>query len=285
MWQHRDRTAIFVGDFIDRGPKQLETIDIVRRMVEAGKAQAVMGNHEFNAIAYHADLRPHSLKNKEQHKAFLEAVAGDPEKHNEIVVWFLTLPLWLDLPGFRVVHACWHQTFMDFLAPKLQRGNKLSRELMVESSQKPKDLSDLDTSDPSVYKAVDAILKGIEIPLPPPHTFTDKDGHVRDRVRVRWWSRDATTYRRAALLGDKERAVIPDAAIPDHARIELDSGKPVFFGHYWMTGELGILAKNAVCVDYSIAKGGKLAAYRWDGEQELRSEALVSARANGTVSA
>ena len=27
-WRHPDRTAVFVGDFIDRGPEQLRTIDI-----------------------------------------------------------------------------------------------------------------------------------------------------------------------------------------------------------------------------------------------------------------
>ena len=51
VWRHDSRTAIFVGDLIDRGPAQLATVAIARRMIEAGSAQAVMGNHEFNAIA------------------------------------------------------------------------------------------------------------------------------------------------------------------------------------------------------------------------------------------
>ena len=52
-WRHPERKAIFMGDFIDKGPKQVETVDIVRRMVEENNAMAVMGNHEFNAIAWH----------------------------------------------------------------------------------------------------------------------------------------------------------------------------------------------------------------------------------------
>ena len=51
-FRHSDRTAIFVGDLIDRGPKQLDTVNLVQRMVEAGAAQCIMGNHEFNAIAW-----------------------------------------------------------------------------------------------------------------------------------------------------------------------------------------------------------------------------------------
>ena len=35
VWRHPGRKAIFVGDFIDRGPKQVETVEIARRMVEA----------------------------------------------------------------------------------------------------------------------------------------------------------------------------------------------------------------------------------------------------------
>ena len=50
-WRHPGRQALFIGDFIDRGPGQLESVRIVRGMVEAGTALAVMGNHEFNAIA------------------------------------------------------------------------------------------------------------------------------------------------------------------------------------------------------------------------------------------
>lgn len=44
-WRHAERQAIFVGDFIDRGPFQVQTVSTVRRMVEAGTALAVWDNH------------------------------------------------------------------------------------------------------------------------------------------------------------------------------------------------------------------------------------------------
>jgi hypothetical protein len=46
---------------------------------------------------------------------------------------------------------------------------------------------------------------------------------------------------------------------------------PVFVGHYWLPpGRPEPLASNVACVDYSVAKdGGKLVAYRWDGEDVL----------------
>jgi hypothetical protein len=286
-WGHPNRQAIFVGDFIDRGPAQIRTVQIVRRMVERGAALAVMGNHELNAIAWHTPdlakpgeyLRPHfserwGQKNRKQHAAFLAEVEDDPELHAEIIQWFLTLPLWLDLPDLRVVHACWHSPFMAWLSPLLRDEHYLTRELMVPASTEPDDETQKDNATPSVFKAVEALTKGIEIPLPAGHAFRDKDGIERKRVRIRWWDDRATTYRSAAMLSSAERAGLPEQAIPDHARIGCGS-KPVFFGHYWLTGVPTLQSDTAACLDYSAGNGGPLVAYRFDGEQRLCPERFV----------
>lgn len=283
-WRHTDRHAVFVGDFIDRGPRQVEVVDIVRRMVDAGSARAVMGNHEFNAIAWFLPdpdlpgeyLRSHHSakygdKNYAQHAKFLDEVIGTA-LHQEIIDWFLTLPLWLELDGIRVIHACWHTPYMTYLAPHLVDGNLLTRELMHEASREPLDESEKDNAQPSIFKAVEAITKGIEIPLPSPHTFTDKDGHPRKRVRVRWWDASAVTYRQAAMLDAGATGKLPNEPIPAHALLHHDGAIPLFIGHYWLTGTPALLSDTVACVDYSIAKGGKLVAYRWDGEQTLDSK-------------
>jgi protein phosphatase len=47
VYRHPDgRQAVFVGDLVDRGPRVLDTLRIVRNMVEAGSGWCVMGNHE-----------------------------------------------------------------------------------------------------------------------------------------------------------------------------------------------------------------------------------------------
>ena len=51
-YRHPTNIALFLGDLIDRGPQQLECIRIPRMMRDAGSAKILMGNHEFNAIAY-----------------------------------------------------------------------------------------------------------------------------------------------------------------------------------------------------------------------------------------
>ena len=44
------RRAIFVGDIVDRGPRILDSVRIVRAMVERGSAFAVPGNHDIKLV-------------------------------------------------------------------------------------------------------------------------------------------------------------------------------------------------------------------------------------------
>jgi hypothetical protein len=53
--------------------------------------------------------------------------------------------------------------------------------------------------------------------------------------------------------------------------LDVQDPRPVFFGHYWFTGKPNLLGSDAMCLDYSIAKGGALVAYSWNGESELQA--------------
>ena len=271
-FRHPSRKAIFVGDYIDRGPRQVDTYKLVRSMVEADAAIAILGNHEFNAIAWYtpdpdgekgsAFLRPRygapGAKNRQQHQHFLSEVEGTP-LHGEIVDWFLTLPLWLDLPELRVVHACWHQGYIAELAPLLGPNNTLTPELMIRASRR----------DDPVFLAIEGLTKGLEIALPDGCAFFDNDGHERRDVRIRWWDEVGSSYQDLALLPDKSRKSLPDIAVSSDDRPVYDQQKPVFFGHYWMQGRPALQAPKMACVDYSAGNGGPLVAYRWAGEDLL----------------
>lgn len=292
VWQHSSRCAIFLGDFIDRGPKQLETVKIAQNMVKAGTALAVLGNHELNAIAWHTPhpkrqgqyLRPHppfgwGEKNHHQHQAFLAEVEHHPNQHKAIIDWFLTLPLWLDLPEIRIVHACWHQTFMDYLSPYLTKDKQIPLSLMLDATSEPENPAEKDNATPSIFKAVEAICKGMEVPMPYDHVCVDKDGIARRRMRVRWWDNSARTYRQAAMLSEQKCEQLPNLPIPEHAHLNYPLDKPIFIGHYWMTGVPGVLSDKVACVDYSAGKGEALVAYRWDGETTLdNAKFMVSNR-------
>lgn len=281
-WRHPTRQARFVGDFIDRGPGQIETLEIVRDMVDAGTAQAVIGNHEYNAIAYGTPdpdrpkhfLRIRGSRNRAQHQAFLDAVGLDSPVHKHWLDWFKTLPLWLEDEHMRMVHACWHEQSMEELRGHLGPGNTLTDELIVASARK----------DSPQYVAVEVLCKGLEIDLPPPVTFTDKQGIVRTRTRTKWWDPLANTYRSAAMIPPRDAQLLPSDPLPAEVRLDYDRKKPVFFGHYWMTGQPRILSEHSCCVDYSAARDDQpLVAYRFDGEPVLSNDKIVSVHPHAII--
>lgn len=90
FYSHPGRKVLFVGDYIDRGPKIKETLKLVRRMVESGNAIALMGNHEYNAVCFYfqeterGHLRKHLIKNIIQHYETLKQFQNE-FIHSEIV--------------------------------------------------------------------------------------------------------------------------------------------------------------------------------------------------------
>jgi Calcineurin-like phosphoesterase len=267
-FRHPERKMIFVGDFIDRGPEQREVLRIARSMCEAGSASAVLGNHEFNAIGWAAQsenggfLRNHSSKNVHQHAEFLSQL--DSADQDDAIRWFRSLPIWLDLPGLRVVHACWHEPSREALLSLLDNRGCLTETGIRESYRHGTD----------AHAAVEILLKGPEQHLPEGIYFSDKDGHKREEVRLRWWDQGATTFREAALGLDGREDELPDSKLPRDFRYR--ESTPVFFGHYWLNGSPGITASNAACLDFSVANKGYLTAYRRSGETELTQDFLVS---------
>ena len=178
--------------------------------------------------------------------------------------WFRSLPIWLDLPGLRVVHACWHEPSRKTLKPFLDEIGRFTEVGILESYRHGSD----------AHAAVEILLKGPEERLPAGIHFFDKDGHKREEVRLRWWDQDVTTFRKAALGMDGRENEIPDSKLPIDYRYH--ETKPVFFGHFWPEGQPKITTPNAACLDFSVAKEGYLTAYRWSGERELAEKSLVS---------
>jgi hypothetical protein len=271
-YAHSARTVLFVGDYIDRGPKIRETLDIVRRMVESGNAIALMGNHEFNALCYHAQngeggyLREHTKKNVDQHQHTLDAFAGRPDELKDLLAWMLTLPLYYNTGLFRAVHACWDAQHIAYLRTRLEN-DRLTEELLRESSVKGSEL----------HNAVEETLKGKEVKLPDGLSFLDKGRHKRHDLRIKWWVDPVgATYRE---LGFPLQDELPSHPVdvssfggrPHYFPDEL----PVFFGHYWLKHEPMLQRENICCLDYSVAEKGKLVAYRYDGEQRLDGGKLV----------
>lgn len=275
IFRHPTRQIVFCGDFIDRGAQIRDVLKIVRSMVESGAAQAVMGNHEYNAISFHTRrsdhdnsfFRRHNDHNVRQHQATLDQLS--PKELLEAVEWFRTLPVALDLGCVRVVHACWDAQCIKRLNEALNEFGRFTVDFLQRSS---------DSRHP-LFHSVERVLKGPELRLPEGLQVTDKDGSSRSRIRIRWFDRaDRHTLASFSLpacdLPELHSQTVRGdfRAIPYHP-----SSPPVFFGHYWMPEDVPEpLAENVACLDYSVAKGGRLCAYRFDGEASLSKDRFLT---------
>lgn len=253
------RQAVFVGDFIDRGPQVRECLKVVKGMCDANSALAVMGNHEYNALCFHAKdpqtgdyFRPHTSKNIAQHQETLGDFKHRESEWGEFLEWFKELPLYLDLQQLRVVHACWDNDHIKWID---NHYNGISTSFLQKVNGPNKDQQ--------AYQVIEETLKGKEYPLPEGITFKDKGGKVRRQCRIRWWSRQRNTFKDVLIECPEELA--EKEITSDHSFYAYREEKPVFFGHYWLKGAPRREHAKAICLDYSVAQEGKLVAFRWNG--------------------
>lgn len=272
IYSHDDRKALFVGDYIDRGPNIRETLEIVKAMVDSNNAIALMGNHEYNALCFHfqetegGHLRKHLIKNIIQHYETLRQFQNRQKEYEDYLDWFKTLSLYFETDTFRVVHACWGYNYIHYLRQTLIN-DRLNDDLIYQSVKKGTALNE----------AVDQTLKGKEIEMPPGLFFFDKDGTRRTNIRIKWWENPAEMTYKSISVETIES--LPDLPIDMNEQISNEyyksDDKIVFFGHYWRKGEPVFYRNNICCLDYSVAKGGFLVAYRFNGENKLDSNNLV----------
>ena len=282
-YRHPDpeRKAIFVGDFIDRGPKIRETLLIVKSMVDTDAAYAVLGNHEYNALCFHtlkagqtdSWLRSRNDKNINQHIETLHQFKGHQKEWEKYLSWFMTLPLFLDLGDIRVVHASWIPSEISKIIKWTSGALKLSNNLLQKSALKGYD----------EFDTIEIVLKGVEIHLPDGvDPIPDNDGNKRNDIRIKWWeSAKGKTYEEMLFPQGNSKEFGRHLIQPtDTERLPVyEENVPVFFGHYWIKptnpSTPQVQTDQICCLDYSVAKGGLLTAYRWEGEKILQNDRFV----------
>lgn len=106
-----ERTAVFVGDLVDRGPRSPDVVRLVRHMVETGLALCVMGNHERKVVKWlmGKDVkRSHGLEQTiAQYEALWAAgdAGGEDRRTVKDFLDNLRSHVWLDGGKLCVAHA------------------------------------------------------------------------------------------------------------------------------------------------------------------------------------
>ncbi|TAH36857.1 MAG: metallophosphoesterase [Planctomycetota bacterium] len=236
------RRLVFVGDLVDRGPDSVTVCRFVRELMQRGRAQAILGNHELNLIL--GKRRPGNewfygeAQLYRDGRPLRQRLAGAAERR-ELLAFFRGLPLALEREDARVVHACWHPESVesvraedDVLAvherrlreirrsrPPQEPAGALERELALQNQNPVQVLTS------GLERAADAAFEA--------------DGRSRLAERVRWWEQ----YEDAAVVvfGHYWRSRDPQRRL---------SRRPYLFDGSSPCGALGPRG-TAWCIDYS----------------------------------
>ena len=277
VWRHPQRMAIFLGDLVDRGPRIREALHLVRDMVVAGQALCIMGNHEFNALAWSTPAAPgsgrqfvreHTPRHARLIKETLEQFDAYPAEWQGFLDWFYELPLFIDAGHFRVVHACWDDSLIEPLRAQFADGcidEHFLQAAAVHGS--------------FANTALDRLLRGTDMRLPHGMTLTSDDGFTRAHFRTKFWEEDPQTYGDIVFQPDALPELAAQMPLSEMQKTELlkyGADQPLLFvGHYWRSGKPVPIRNNLACLDYSAVLNGKLVAYRLDQEVRLDAKKFV----------
>lgn len=277
VWRHPQRMALFLGDLVDRGPRIREALHLVRDMVAAGEALCIMGNHEFNALAWstpaapgsgHQYVREHTPRHARLIQETLEQFAAYPAEWREFLGWFYELPLFIDAGRFRVVHACWDAELIESLSAQFADGR--INEAFLKAAAVPGSFANT---------TMDRLLRGTDMRLPHGLTLTSDEGFTRSHFRTKFWEEDPQTYGDIVFQPDALPALAAQTPLSELQKAELlkyGADQPLLFvGHYWRRGKPAPIRPNLACLDYSAVLYGKLVAYRLDQETRLDPSKFV----------
>lgn len=273
VYQHSERTAVFVGDLIDRGPYIRETLALVKAMHDTGNARVILGNHEYNALLFRDELIG-LLAGDEQvlpkrmralMKETIEQFYDFPDQWEMFTEWFATLPLFIEGPGYRVVHACWDDAFIEHYKNNYPISG-INEQFIEASKQKGS----------TENRMVDRLTRGTSMPLPDGMAVHSKDGFIRRFFRTKFWAASPKTYGDVVFQPDPLPYDLADHPIHEDHEQDLvyydKQAVPVFFGHYWLKGRPKPLKRNVACLDYSAVNFGRLTSYRFSGEASLSTD-------------
>ncbi|MDD4225287.1 MAG: metallophosphoesterase [Mariniphaga sp.] len=267
-----DRKAIFVGDFLNRGPQIRKTIRMIRTMVENGNAYAILGNHEINTIIAHLTDKKNKPLVKPPLKNFIPVLktinefVNYPDEWAGHLKWLRSLPLFLELEDIRVVHACWSDRAIEYLKNNLPPG-KIKKGLFKEIHTHPES---------ELAQNIWLITKGPQFHMPGDLKIINSKGVSSRSFRMRWWENPVgKTFEEISF---ESKFKLPNYTIPPQIAPSTypypEDAPIVFFGHYCRKNGPHIIKPNICCLDSCIVGSKNLLAYRWNGEKKLTPENL-----------
>ena len=275
--RHPDgRRLVFVGDLVDRGEDSPAVYRLVRRLVEAGRAQMVLGNHELNLLLgkkRRGNEWFRGLGQWRRNGRLLPQVPAGAALRAEMLEFLRHQPLALHRADLRVVHACWDDSAVALAARERDVVTffhkcrlALRDRLLHEPDHLRRSLSHQNGNPVSV------LTSGLEAPVIGQPFWAG--GKIRHTAREAWWSH--YRHRSAVVFGHYWRSPLPYTALkPVPGPFGAGGGREPY-------APLGP-RQNAWCIDYSVGyqleelqrqpwkrqPDSRLAALRWPEGQVL----------------
>ncbi len=266
------RTAIFVGDLVDRGEDSRAVVSLVSDWLRRGRAACVLGNHELNLLLNKRRSGNEWFHGEEQNLRGgggvipQRVLVGDDERH-ALLALLSGLPLALEREDLRLVHACWQSSAIEAL-----RGDRRTaqdrfwhEQLRIESELKEEGI-ERDSLEADLARQnrnpITVCTSGLERPALAPFRA---GGRMRRVERVPWW--DHYAEEPAVVFGHYWRAL-------DEADLPVKRGPYLFPGR--APHEALGPRQNAYCVDFSV--GYRNVARAKQDDPQARRNALVALR-------
>lgn len=184
------RRLVFVGDLTDRGPDSPAVVDLVASLIEAGRAQCVLGNHDLNILLDHRKPENKWFWGEgflDEHGRVAPQLLADAAIQQRVKQFFRTLPIALERDDLRVVHACWDDKMIgvareasDAFTLYEHHHERIEREIAHQNLDK----TDRDLQHQN-YNPIKLLTSG-------PEERSDKPfmagGKVKNEQRVIWWN-------------------------------------------------------------------------------------------------
>lgn len=280
----QQRSLVFVGDLIDRGPDSHSVLQLVQQLVESGNAWCILGNHEINLLI--DDVKDGSgWFFDERHQQDLKNYAPfrrTPSHQRQAFKDFLgSLPIALYRDDIRVVHAAWttaaiqavqsitlgtvaeQYKMWDYAAQTSAQASGLYDRYLSEKERWAKELESEERPPPFLYSIAEyeatqqminplkVLTSGVEVQADTPF-FAGNRWRFSDRVS--WWDDYDETV--PVVIGHYWRLIKPmkSANMPRYTQLFKDIPPNAWHGK----------RHNVFCIDYSVGA-------RWRDRKASRS--------------
>jgi len=266
-WSHSEgRQIVVLGDFINVGNDSKLVLQILFEMWSNNVAKIIIGNHEYYLAWYfyqygNAIFEKNGPLEKDYEK-LLNEFRDDTDLFKKYVEWILTLPLFIETVNYRAVHAYWSKENQKIIS-KYRNLEEIFKAFEILKKKKSNELK---------YVINETII-GKQVVLNP--SCRNKNAL---KFRIKWWINIYGKLLPECIVIHKSvqcpGIIITPSLLPGFKLYD-SLEKPIFFGHYWLQRKPYLLSNNICCLDFGAAKGGYLAAYRWNGETSLNENNLI----------